>query len=120
MNLTSLITGDPYVTRAREVCARNPCTMLPNLYTCNPVTPFINYSSFHKQSSIREGICYRSKDTSRNTRNKRFLDGKDSPAAPNRCTSPLTRAVYWAKRFRRILQKRSHPHARGILVRRSK
>ena len=99
MNLTSLVTGDPYITRARGLFARNPCTILPNLYTCNPVTLFINYSSFHKQSPIQGGFCYRDKNASRNTRNKRFLDGKDLVKAPNGCSS--------------------HPHARGILVRRS-
>ena len=99
MNPTSLVTGDPYVTRAREVCARNPCRVKTTCNTCNTCNTITNHSTIHKQSPIQGGFCYRDKNASRNTRNKRFLDGKDSVKAPNGCSS--------------------HPHARGILVRRS-
>jgi hypothetical protein len=89
-----LVTGDPYVTRAREVCARNPCRVKTTCNTCNTCNTITNHSTIRKQSSIRGGFVTGGRNISCNTCNKQFLDGKDSPAAPNRCTSPLTRGIW--------------------------
>lgn len=94
MILISLVPGVLHVPRAREVCARDRCTSKHTRYTRYSRYTVTKHRIFREQSSIRVGFCTGSKDTSRYTRYKRFLDGKDLVKAPNGCSS--------------------HPHARGI------